>query len=80
METQERVLKILSLELNIPCVHISLRDNLRNDLGVDFIRAMGLHKALQDTMDITLSYSESSALVTVGDAVRLVESKMGDKL
>jgi acyl carrier protein len=48
-----------------------------DDLDADSLDLVELVMALEDRLDITIPEDELEAVVTVGDAARLIEAKVG---
>ena len=71
----EQVKDALVESLNIDGEEIKLESNLKDDLGIDSLAAVGLSLDLETEFDVEISDEELAALVTVEDIVKLIESK-----
>lgn len=68
---QEMIVK----ELNIKSEKITIEAKIIEDLGADSIDAANLIFEIEDKFDISLSDDETQNIKTVGDLVRIIESK-----
>jgi acyl carrier protein len=54
--------------------------DLREDLGLSSLEAVGLCMALEDEFELEVSDEEVAGLRRLGDAVRLIEAKRAERL
>lgn len=71
----EQVKNALVESLNIDGDLITLESDLENDLDIDSLAAVELSLDLETAFDIEIQDDELASLKTVGDIVKLVESK-----
>lgn len=71
----EQIKKVLVESANVDADKITLEANLKEDLAIDSLDAVELVLDLESEFDIKIEDDEIAALVTVGDIVKLVESK-----
>ncbi|MBQ9124978.1 MAG: acyl carrier protein [Acholeplasmatales bacterium] len=71
----EQIKKVLVESANVDADKITLEANLKEDLAIDSLDAVELVLDLESAFDIKIEDDEIAALVTVGDIVKLVESK-----
>lgn len=71
----EQIKKVLVESANVDSDKITLEANLKEDLAIDSLDAVELVLDLESAFDIKIEDDEIAALVTVGDIVKLVESK-----
>jgi len=56
---------------------VSLETSFLSDLRVNSARLVDVVLAFEDTFDIEVADEDADAVDTVGDAVRLIQSKLG---
>lgn len=56
---------------------VSLETNILNDLKVNSARLVDVVLAFEDTFEIEVEDEDADAVQTVGDAVRLIQGKLG---
>ena len=71
----DKVKKLLAEQLNINADSISLESNVIEDLGADSLDVVEMLMVLEDEFNITVTDEESLKLKTVGDIVKLIDSK-----
>lgn len=71
----QQVTEIIAHDFHVKPETISLETRLREDLNVDSLDAVELIMTLEDKFGITIADSEATALKTVGDIVKYIESK-----
>ena len=57
--------------------NVSLETNILNDLKVNSARLVDVVLAFEDTFEIEVEDEDADAVRTVGDAVRLIQAKLG---
>ena len=71
----DKVKKLLAEQLNINVESITLESNVIDDLGADSLDVVEMLMVLEDEFNITVTDEESLKLKTVGDIVKLIDSK-----
>ena len=71
----EKVKKLLAEQLNIGVEKITMQSKVIEDLGADSLDVVEMLMVLEDEFNITVSDEESVKLKTVGDIVKLIDSK-----
>lgn len=71
----EKVKKLLAEQLNISPEKITMESKVIEDLGADSLDVVEMLMTLEDNFNITVSDEESVNLKTVGDIVKLIDSK-----
>ena len=72
----EKVKDLVVKELNCDPEKITLETNFVDDLGADSLDAVELVFKIEDEFGIQVSDEEATTLLTVGDIVKLLESKL----
>ena len=67
----------MSRELEIPRDKITMDATFGDDLEVDSLGVVEMLMALEDEFGITIPDEEAEEIKTVGEAIDLVESKLG---
>ena len=73
--TFDKIRQLLSEQLNIPADKITLESRVIEDLGADSLDVVEMLMALEDNFNISVSDEESVGLKTIGDIVKLIDSK-----
>ncbi len=71
----DKVRKLLAEQLNIAPEKVELKSRVIEDLGADSLDVVEMLMVLEDEFNITVSDEESLQLKTVGDIVKLIDSK-----
>ena len=71
----EKVKEVLMEAINVDEDMIKMEANLKDDLGIDSLAAVGLSLELETEFDVRIEDEELAKLVTVADIVSLLESK-----
>jgi len=71
----EKVKKLLAEQLNISPDKITDKSKVIDDLGADSLDVVEMLMTLEDEFNITVSDEESVNLKTVGDIVKVIETK-----
>jgi len=69
----ERALAVISYQLGVPIDRLDERLRLQADLGADSLDATELIIELEEEFDINISDDDSENVVTVGDALNVIE-------
>ena len=73
--TEEKVKKIVMDHLGIEESKISLDSKFIDDLGADSLDTVELVMAFEEEFGSEISDSEAEKILTVGDAIKFIESK-----
>lgn len=71
----EKLKKMIAKELNVQEDKITLDTNFIDDLGADSLDAIELVMGVEDEFGITITDEEAQTIQTVGDIVKIIESK-----
>ena len=71
----EKVKKLLAEQLNIAPESITEKSRVIEDLGADSLDVVEMLMVLEDEFNVTVTDEESLQLKTVGDIVKLIDSK-----
>ena len=74
--TFDKVKKLLAEQLNVDAEKITAASKVIEDLGADSLDVVEMLMTLEDEFNVTVSDEESVALKTVGDIVKLIDSKL----
>ncbi|HQA19499.1 MAG TPA: acyl carrier protein [Bacilli bacterium] len=72
----EKVIDIVSKELDINKDKIKLESRLAEDLGADSLDAVELIMALEDEFDIQITDEVAQSIKTIGDIVKYLEQNV----
>jgi len=73
--TFEKVRKLLAEQLNLDEEKILETSKVIDDLGADSLDVVEMLMTLEEQFDVTVSDEESVNMKTVGDIVKLIDSK-----
>ncbi len=73
--TFEKVKKLLADQLNVDANTITEKSKVIDDLGADSLDVVEMLMTLEDEFNVTVTDEESVNLKTVGDIVKLIDSK-----
>jgi acyl carrier protein len=73
----ERLTEVLVSELGLDADKISEEAHFEEDLDVDSLGVVELLMALEDEFDIKIPDEDAESIVTVGQAIDLVHTKLG---
>lgn len=78
VEIQEKVVKILTPYVKNPAAlaNLTLETNILKDLKVNSARLVDVVLAFEDTFGIEVADEDADSVNTIGDAVRLISSKL----
>ncbi len=71
----DKIKKMVAKELNADESKVTLETNFVDDLGADSLDAIELIMTVENEFDISISDEEAQTIQTVGDIVKLIESK-----
>ena len=71
----DKVKKLLCEQLNISEDKVTMESKVIDDLGADSLDVVEMLMTLEDEFNITVSDEESVNLKTVGDIVKVIETK-----
>lgn len=74
--TFDKVKKLLAEQLNIDESKITENSKVIDELGADSLDVVEMLMTLEDEFNVTVSDEESVNLKTVGDIVKLIDSKL----
>lgn len=72
----ERVTKVIVDRLGVDEAEVKTEASFRDDLGADSLDVVELVMELEDEFDMEISDDDAEKIVTVGDAVSYIESKV----
>ncbi|MBB6175829.1 acyl carrier protein [Anoxybacillus tengchongensis] len=72
----ERVTKIIVDRLGVEESQVTLESSFKEDLGADSLDVVELVMELEDEFDMEISDEEAEKIVTVGDAVNYIQSRL----
>lgn len=72
----ERVTKIIVDRLGVDESQVTMEATFKDDLGADSLDVVELVMELEDEFGMEISDDEAEKIVTVGDAVNYIKSKM----
>lgn len=72
----ERVKKVIVDRLGVDESEVTENASFREDLGADSLDVVELVMELEDEFDMEISDEDAEKIVTVGDAVKYIESNM----
>lgn len=75
-ELEEKLITLMSNELEIPREKITLGATFADDLEVDSLGVVEMLMALEDEFGIEIPDEEAEGIQTVGEAIELVQSKL----
>jgi acyl carrier protein len=74
----ERVKGIVVDQLNVAPDEVTVEASFIEDLGADSLDTVELVMALEEEFGISIADEDAEKIVTVGDAVKYIESHAGD--
>lgn len=72
----EKIKEVLESTSNVDPSLVTPEANLRDDLGIDSLDSVEIIIALESEFNITIDDEEIKTLATVGDIIKLLESKL----
>lgn len=74
---EERVASVVKEVLRVDAAKIVPASRIKEDLGADSLDQVSLIMALEEEFKGPISEEEATLLVTIGDAVKFIEKKIG---
>ena len=75
MDKIEKVREIFSQQLNKPVEEITDEKEILKDLGADSLDVVEMLMAMETEFDISIPAEEATGIKTVGDVIKIIESK-----
>ena len=79
MSTPDKVKSIIAEQLGVKPEEVTPEAKFIDDLGADSLDTVELVMALEEEFGIEIPDEEAEKLITVGDALRYIEQKSGQK-
>jgi len=79
MAVTEKVKSIISEQLGVKQEEVTPEASFIDDLGADSLDTVELVMALEEEFGVEIPDEHAEKITTVGDAVRYIEEKAGDK-
>lgn len=79
MALQEKVRSIIAEQLGVKPEEVTPQASFIDDLGADSLDTVELVMALEEEFGVEIPDEEAEKLVTVGDAIKYIEEKAGQK-
>ncbi len=79
MSVQEKVRSIIAEQLGVKVEEVTPQAKFIDDLGADSLDTVELVMALEEEFGVEIPDEEAEKLVTVGDALKYIEEKAGQK-
>jgi len=76
---QEKVRAIIAEQLGVKPEQVTPQASFIDDLGADSLDTVELVMALEEEFGVEIPDEEAEKLVTVGDAIKYIEDKAGQK-
>ena len=76
---QEKVRSIIAEQLGVKLEEVTPQASFIDDLGADSLDTVELVMALEEEFGIEIPDEEAEKMVTVGDAMKYIEEKSGQK-
>ena len=75
MDILERIKEVAADKLDVDVEDITLEKSFVDDLGADSLDVVELIMGLEDEFGLEISDEEAEKIITVGNAVKFIESK-----
>ncbi len=75
MATLDKVIELISQQLNKPASEITADKEVVKDLGADSLDVVEMLMSLEEEFNITVPEEDAVNIKTVGDIVNLIDSK-----
>ena len=79
MSLQEKVRSIIAEQLGVKPEQVTPQASFIDDLGADSLDTVELVMALEEEFGVEIPDEEAEKLLTVGDAMKYIEEKAGQK-
>ena len=76
---QDKVRSIIAEQLGVKPEQVTPQASFIDDLGADSLDTVELVMALEEEFGVEIPDEEAEKLITVGDAIKYVEEKAGQK-
>ncbi len=76
-DIEERVIKIICEQLNVPEEDVVPEASFVDDLGADSLDQVELIMAMEEEFDISVPDEEAEKIVTVKDAIEYIKKAIG---
>ena len=74
----EKLAQILVEQLGVDESEVTPESNFIDDLGADSLDVFQIVIAIEEQFDIEISDQDAEGIKTVGDAIKYIESKVGE--
>lgn len=78
-DTPTRVRDLIAKQLGLPVEQVADGADLIGDLGGDSLDIVEVIMSAEEEFGIQITDDEANAMNSVGDAIRLIESKLGER-
>jgi len=75
-EIEQKVIKIMCDQLNVPKEAVSREKSIVNDLGADSLDSAELAMEIEDTFDVFIADKDVEKIKTVDDVIKYVEKRV----
>ena len=79
MSVQEKVRSIIAEQLGVKVEEVTPQAKFIDDLGADSLDTVELVMALEEEFGVEIPDEEAEKLVTVGDVLKYIDEKAGQK-
>jgi acyl carrier protein len=79
MSVQDKVRSIIAEQLGVKLEEVTPQASFIDDLGADSLDTVELVMALEEEFGIEIPDEEAEKMVAVGDAIKYIEEKAGQK-
>ena len=79
MSVQDKVRSIIAEQLGVKPEEVTPQASFIDDLGADSLDTVELVMALEEEFGIEIPDEEAEKMVSVGDAIKYIEEKAGQK-
>ena len=79
MSVQDKVRSIIAEQLGVKLEEVTPQASFIDDLGADSLDTVELVMALEEEFGIEIPDEEAEKMVTVGDAIKYIDEKAGQK-
>ncbi len=79
MSLQDKVRSIIAEQLGVKPEQVTPQASFIDDLGADSLDTVELVMALEEEFGIEIPDEDAEKMVTVGDAIKYIEEKAGQK-
>ena len=79
MSVEEKVIDIVSEQMNVDKSQITRETSFVNDLGADSLDTVELVMEFEDEFDLDIPDEDAEKIQTVGEAIEYIEEKAQDK-